>query len=87
MIASTRYAVFTFENAHEEVAAEKVLRRAGIRSEPVPPPQDVDPGCGLALRVPLGDLAAAVAAFASSDSAWDSVYELGFLQEVVAKLG
>jgi hypothetical protein len=87
MSAATRHAVFTFESAHEEVAAEKVLRRAGIRSEPVPPPQDVDPGCGLALRVSLGDLAAVVAAFASTDAAWEAVYELGFRQEVVAKLG
>jgi hypothetical protein len=87
MSPTTRHAVFTFENAHEQVAAESILRRAGIRFEPSPPPQEVDPGCGLALRVLLGDLAAAVDAFASADAPWQAVYELGFLQEVVAKLG
>jgi hypothetical protein len=87
MSPTTRHAVFTFENAHEEVAAEDILRRAGIRFEPAPPPHEVDPGCGLALRILLGDLAATVAAFASTDAPWQAIYELGFLQEVVAKLG
>ncbi len=82
-----RNAVFTFESTHEAMAAEDVLRRAGVAFEVVPPPREITAGCGLALRIALADLALAVDAFAVKDTAWQAVYELGPLQEIVAKLG
>lgn len=87
MTPGQRNAVFTFETTHQAVAAQNILRRAGIGFDEVPPPQEVTAGCGLALRIPLGDLSTAVDVFASKDAPWEAVYELGPLQEVVAKLG
>lgn len=87
MLPATRNAVFTFETTHQAMAAEQVLRRGGVGFDLVPPPQEVEAGCGLALRIALGDLSAAVDMFAFDDAEWEAVYELGPLQEVVAKLG
>jgi hypothetical protein len=81
------YAVFTFETTHQAMAAEDVLRRGGIKLEAVPPPSDISAGCGLALRISLGDFYEAVGVLATREAAWEAVYELGPEHEVVAKLG
>ena len=84
---SSRSAIFTFAATHQAMAAEDVLRQAGIGLEVVPPPPGLSPGCGLALRVSLRDVAAARCALATGGAAWEAVHELGPAQEVVAKLG
>ena len=69
------------------MAAEDILRQAGIGLEVVPPPAELSPGCGLALRVSLRDLSAACCALTSNGAVWEAVHELGPAQQVVAKLG
>ncbi|MBN1319793.1 MAG: DUF3343 domain-containing protein [Thermoleophilia bacterium] len=87
MATVRRNAVFTFETSRQILAAQQVLRRAGIGFEEVPPPREVAAGCGVALRIALSDLSAVVDLFAFKDAEWEAVYELGAQQEVVAKLG
>ena len=82
-----RNAVFTFGTGRQVLAAQQVLRRAGIACEEVPPPREVVAGWGVALRIALSDMSAAVDALALKDTEWEAVYELGPRQEVVAKLG
>jgi len=82
-----RNAVFTFGTGRQVLAAQQVLRRAGIACEEVPPPREVVAGWGVALRIALSDMSAAVDALALKDAEWEAVYELGPQQEVVAKLG
>ena len=79
--------IFTFESTHQAMAAEDILRLAGIGLEVVPPPPELSPGCGLALQVSVRDLSAACCALTSSGAIWDAVHELGPAQEIVAKLG
>jgi len=83
----SKNAIFTFATTHQAMAAEDLLREAGIGLEVVPPPRELSPGCGLALRVLLRDVAAARLALTSRGAVWDAVYELGPAQEVVKKLG
>lgn len=80
-------AIFTFATTHQAMAAEDILRQAGVRFEVVPPPRELSPGCGLALMVSLRAVAAARRALTSRGAAWDAVHELGPAQEVVKKLG
>ncbi len=83
----SKKAIFTFATTHQAMAAEDILRQAGIELEVVPPPRELSPGCGLALRVSLRDVAAARLALTSRGAVWDAVHELGPAQEVVKKLG
>jgi hypothetical protein len=69
------------------MAAEDILRQAGIDLEVVPPPRELSPGCGLAVRVSLMEVAAARLALTTRGAVWDAVHELGPAQEVVKKLG
>jgi hypothetical protein len=82
-----KYAIFTFATTHQAMAAEDILRQAGIGLEVVPPPRELSAGCGLALRVSLSQVAAARLALTSREAVWDAVHELGPAQEVVKKLG
>jgi hypothetical protein len=85
--APGRHALFTFETTHDAVAAEAILNRLRLDPEEVPPPADVDPGCGIAVRIPLGKLYDAIGALATEEAPWEAVYELGEHQEVVTRLG
>jgi hypothetical protein len=80
-------AIFTFATTHQAMVAEDTLRDAGIGLEVVPPPRELSPGCGLALRVSLGEASSAIDALASRGAAWEAVHELGLAQEVVKQLG
>jgi hypothetical protein len=80
-------AVFTFATTHQAMVAEDTLRDAGIRLEVIPPPRELSPGCGLALRVSLGDVSDAIDVLASRGVAWEAIHELGPAQEVVKQLG
>ena len=84
---STTNAVFTFKTPRQALAAEEVLRRARIELAEVPPPNGVDAGCDVTLRIPLNELYEAIGALATEDAEWEAVYQLGEQQEVVAKLG
>ncbi|MBN1319341.1 MAG: DUF3343 domain-containing protein [Thermoleophilia bacterium] len=81
------HALFTFETAHQAVAAETVLRRERIDMEEVPPPSEIEAGYDIAVRIPLEALYEAIGALATADADWEAVYELGERHEVVAKLG
>ena len=80
-------AIFTFATTHQAMVAEDVLRDAGIGLEVVPPPRELSPGCGLALRVSLGGVSEAMDVLTSRGAAWEAVHELGPAQEVVKQLG
>jgi hypothetical protein len=52
MSGTTRpYAVYGFVSTHEALAAESVLKSAGVRVVPVPSPKELGDLCGIALRV------------------------------------
>jgi hypothetical protein len=87
MPTSTHKAIFTFATTHQAMVAEDTLRDAGIRLEVVPPPRELSPGCGLALRVSLGDVSDAIDVLVSRGAVWDAVHELGSAQEMVKRLG
>lgn len=87
MATVRRNAVFTFETSRQVLVARQVLQRAGVGCEEVPPPRGIEAGWGVALRIALSDMSAAVDALALKDSEWEAVYELGPHQEVVARLG
>jgi Putative Se/S carrier protein-like len=84
---SGRHALFTFETAHDAVAAEAVLSSARVALDEVPPPDGLEAGCGVAVRVSLKELYEAIGALATEGAPWQAVYEVGERQEVVAKLG
>ena len=79
-------AVFTFATTHQAMAAEDILREAGVPLEVVPPPRELSPGCGLALKVSLGDVPVARATLEEKGASWDAIHELGPAQEVTRKL-
>jgi hypothetical protein len=81
------HAVFTFDSAHDALAAETILRRARVALNEVPPPDEVEAGCGVAVRISLSELYEAIGALATEEAPWEAVYELGERREVVAKLG
>lgn len=87
MTTVRRNAVFTFATSRQVLAAQQVLRRAGIGCEEVPPPREISAGWSVALRIALHDMSAAVDALVLRDAEWEAVYELGPHHEVVAKLG
>ena len=45
------FAVFGFESTHEALAAERVLKDAGLQVVPIPAPASLGTHCGIALRV------------------------------------
>jgi hypothetical protein len=79
-------ALFTFATTHQAMAAEGILLEAGIALQVVPPPREFSAGCGLALRVALGDVARAIEELRSRQASWAAVHELGPAQEVVGRL-
>ena len=58
------FAVFGFESVHDTLAAEDVLRDAGIPAVTIPSPKELGELCGIALRVEPDAAAGAEAAFA-----------------------
>lgn len=46
------FAVFGFASTHDALAAEDLLRDAGMEVVPVPAPASLGALCGIALRVP-----------------------------------
>ena len=87
MPTSTSSAVFTFETPRQALAAEEVLRRARIELVEVPPPQEAEAGCDLALRIALRQLYEAIGALATDNADWQAVYQLGDNNDLVTRLG
>jgi hypothetical protein len=56
MMAPTRpFVVFGFASTHDALAAETVLKGAGVTVVPIPSPREIGELCGIALRVPTGE--------------------------------
>jgi len=87
MPTSTSSAVFTFKTPRQALAAEEVLRRARIELVEVPPPQEAEAGCDLALRIALRQLYEAIGALATDNADWQAVYQLGDKNDLVTRLG
>lgn len=68
------------------MAAEDLLRAAGVKLEVVPPPRGSSAGCGLALRVSLTDVPAALAALAAEGAVFEALHRLGPSQQVRDRL-
>ncbi len=60
------FVVFGFDSTHTSLAAENVLREAGVSVKPMPLPRARGELCGIALRVPPQEEESAVAALAAS---------------------
>jgi hypothetical protein len=58
------FVAFGFESVHDTLAAEDVLRDAGIPAVTIPSPSELGELCGIALRVEPEDAAGAEAALA-----------------------
>ena len=80
-------AIFTFATTHQAMVAEDVLREAGFRLEVVPPPRELSAGCGLALRMALDDVEAALRVLRSKEAGWETVHQLGPVQQIDKRLG
>lgn len=80
-------AVITFEAPRQALIAEQVFRRALIDHQEVPPPDEAENACGVALRIPLDALYEAMRIMATDHADWGAIYQLGEEQEVIAKLG
>jgi hypothetical protein len=46
-----RFVVFTFDSAHDSIAAERLIADAGLSVRAIPKPRSLGGGCGIALRV------------------------------------
>lgn len=79
-------AVFTFTTTHQAMAAEDILREAGLRLEVVPPPRELSAGCGLALKIQLADVQAAREALTREGGEYDALHRLGAGQKVLERL-
>lgn len=73
------YLIFTFPSAHQAMAGEDALRAADIALSVVPPPPEVGPGCGLALRIEAKDEEAAKQALGSSSVMWSGLHDAPFV--------
>ncbi len=49
------FAVFGFASTHDALAAEALLKDAGLAVVPVPAPHELGALCGIALRLPPSD--------------------------------
>ncbi len=70
------FAVYGFATTHDALAAESVVKAAGIAVIPVPAPRALGSLCGVALRVPLDEAEAAEAAVLAARAAWVSRIEM-----------
>ncbi|HHY36392.1 MAG TPA: DUF3343 domain-containing protein [Firmicutes bacterium] len=50
------YCLLTFASTHAALRAEKALRQKEIPFLLIPTPREISAGCGLALRVPAGQV-------------------------------
>ena len=80
-------AVITFDSTHQAMAAEDALRDEGMNLEVVPPPANLSAGCGLALRVRLEDVPAAIETLNRRRAAYAAVHLLDREQKATRKLG
>jgi hypothetical protein len=80
-------AVVTFDSTHQAMAAEDVLREEGVSLEVVPPPANLSAGCGLALRVRLEDVPAAIEALNRRGATYAAIHLLDREQKAAQKLG
>jgi len=80
-------AVFTFETPRQALAAEEVLRRARIQYREIPPPEEAEAGCAVAVRIRLNAMYRAIEALATDNAEWLAVYQVGDDQKVTKKLG
>lgn len=62
-----RFVVFGFDTTHDALDAEATLKRADVPVVPIPTPSVLGALCGIALRVPPGDAAAAREVLSSAD--------------------
>ncbi|MBC7294238.1 MAG: DUF3343 domain-containing protein [Thermoleophilia bacterium] len=83
---TTDTAVITFDTTHQAMVAEDILRQAGFPLEVVPPPRSLSAGCGLALRLALADIGAALAELRTRGAGWAGAYRLDAAQQVVARV-
>lgn len=60
------FAAFGFDSTHDALQAEDALLAANIEVALIPTPRALGSLCGFAVRVPVGERDAAVAAFASA---------------------
>lgn len=86
MVESGDRAVFTFASTHEAMAAEDVLREEGLSLDVIPPPRDLSAGCGLALRIALDDVPAALEALSREEARFEALHRVGMDQGVVERL-
>lgn len=47
-----RFVVFGFATTHDALAAEALLKHAGLDAVPIPAPRSVKALCGIAMRLP-----------------------------------
>jgi hypothetical protein len=80
-------AVVTFDSTHQAMAAEDILREEGVSLEVVPPPTNLSAGCGLALRVRLKDVPAAIEALNGRGATYAAIHLLDLEQKAVQRLG
>lgn len=80
-------AVFTFPGTQQAMIAEDILRETGASLEVVPPPQELRAGCGLALRVTLKNVPAALMVLRAGGTTYSGLHRLGPDQQVVEELG
>jgi hypothetical protein len=66
------FVVLGFGSTHDALSAEALLRDLGIDVVPVPPPQELDALCGIALRLEPTDAARAKQMLERAAISWTS---------------
>lgn len=67
--------VFTFKSAHEAIAAEQALQKAGVQARVMSLPPLIDAACGLCLRVWPQERQTAAAALSAAGIAPQGVWQ------------
>lgn len=73
---SGQYAVVLVYSTSYAIRAEKVLRRAGLRSKLVPVPRHLSSNCGVCLYVKHGDKDAAAEALRAARVDIEGIYDM-----------
>lgn len=75
MSACARFAAYGFATTHDALRAEAALELAGLIVTPVPTPRGLGALCGLAMRVPIAETAAAEETLRGAEVEWTARIE------------
>ncbi len=70
------FGLFTFENSHLVLRAEKILELENVDIRVIPLPTEISAGCGLAIRCDLDNVNTILKTLECSDISYKGVYKV-----------